>query len=113
MAKKTKKRVPETAEQMHADIRSIMHKRGVAASQSQYDKSVCISAVGAASATYERVPVTGTAAEYGQAVVAVLNELYNTYHDPEGEYTSGRAPIGDVYYDVSRIVDDLTPGDDT
>ena len=106
MADKSTKQMFETAEQVRAAIAAIIVKRSIEASQSEYDMKVCVGAVGAASYAFERVPIEGTATEYGQAVVAVLAELHDTYNDPDGEYTSGRAPIGHVYYDVSRLIDE-------
>lgn len=87
-----------------------MDDRSIAASQSQYDAKVCVRAVGAARDVFENVPLEGTAIEYGQAVVAVLRDRYN---DSDGEYTSGKAPIGDVCYDVSSLVaDQMPPGNE-
>ncbi len=106
MTDKPVKRELKSAQQMKAAIKAIIVKRSLAANQSQYDRKVCVGAVGAASDVFERVPVEGTAIEYGQAVVAVLSELHDTYNDSDGEYTSGRAPIGDVYYDVSGLLND-------
>ena len=37
--------------------------------------------------------------------------LIDTYNDPDGEYTSGKTPIGDVYYNVSPLVDDQASGE--
>ena len=108
MTDKPTKRKPETSQQMHAAIKAIIEKRSVEVSQSQYDMKVCVGAVGAARDIFESVPVEGTAAVYGQAVAAALSKLRDTYNDPDGEFTSGKAPIGDVYYDVSRLLDDQT-----
>ena len=108
MTDRPAKRKPETAQQMRAAIMAIMKKRSIEASQSQYDMKVCVRAVGVASDVFERVPVEGAAIEYGQAVVAVLSQLQDNYNDSNGEYTSGKAPIGDVYFDVSSLVDAQT-----
>ena len=96
----------ETAQMMHAAIKAIVQNRIHAASQSQYDRKVCVLAVMAARNAVETIPVDGTTTDYGQAVVAVLDKLHNTYNDPDGEYTSGRGIIGDVYFDVLSLLDD-------
>jgi len=100
-----KKRKLDTAKQMHAAINKVVEKHAIEASKSEYDRKVCILAVSAAGDTIRRVPVAGTAIEYGQAVAVVLGELQDSYNDPDGEYTSGKAPIGGVYYDVLGLVD--------
>lgn len=105
MTGSAKKRKLDTAKQMHAAINKIVGKRAIKASQSQYDMKVCVGAVAAAGDTVRCVPIEGTAIEYGQAVAAVLSELGDTYNDPDGEYTSGKGPIGDVHYDVLGLID--------
>ena len=95
----------KSAEQMHAAIKKIIERRSIEASQSAYDHKVCILAVSAAADTIRRVPVAGTAIEYGQAVAALLSDLSNTYNDPDGEYTSGKGSIGDVHFDVLGLID--------
>lgn len=109
MTKAPAKRKLETAQMMHNAISKILNARSLKAAQSQYDRTVCISAVRAARDVFESVPIDGTAAEYGQAVAAALGELQDTYNDPDGEYTSGKGPIGDVYHDVSSLLDSRTP----
>ncbi len=99
-----KERKLDTAEQMHAAINKFVENHAIEASESAYDRKVCILAVSAAGDTIRRVPVEGTAIEYGQAVAAVLGELQDSYSDPDGEYTSGKGPIGGVYYDVLGLV---------
>ena len=95
----------DTAKQMLAAINKGVEKRSLEASESAYDRKVCILAVGAAEDAIRRVPVEGTPIEYGQAVAAVLGELQNSYSDPDGEYTSGQGSIGDVYFDVLGLID--------
>jgi hypothetical protein len=100
-----RQRKRKTAQQMHAAIKAIIERRSVEAAQSPYDRKVCILAVSAAQDAVNRVPVEATATEYCQRVVAVLSALQDSYNDPDGEYTSGKAPIGDIYFDVWRLLD--------
>ena len=93
---------------MRQAITRIVAKRSQAAARSEYDVGVCVAAVAAARDVFERVPVEGSAIAYGHAVVTALSALRDDYHDPDGEYTSGTAPIGDVFYDVARLVDAQT-----
>ncbi len=105
MSNSPPKRLLQTAQQVHNAIKKIISIRSVKAAESQYDRSVCISAVGAAGNVFNSIPVEGDPITYGKAVVEALDKLHNNYHDSDGEYTSGVAPIGDVYYDVSSLVD--------
>lgn len=105
MTDRPRKRRFKSAQQMHTAIKEIVKRRSIEASQSQYDHKVCILAVSAAEDTIRRVPVAGTAIEYGQAVAAVLSDLSNAYNDPDGEYTSGKGSIGNVHFDVLGLID--------
>lgn len=105
MTKTPAKKMIETAQEMCVAIKAIVKKRSIGASESQYDRKVCILAVGAAGDAINRVPVTGMAIEYCQAVTAILNDLQDSYNDPDGEYTSGKGSIGGVYYDVLGLLD--------
>ena len=101
----------KSAREMREAISKILETRSLKAAQSEYDRSVCIRAVAAARDAFESVPVKGSATDYGQAIVAILGELQETYNDPDGEYTSGKAPIGDVCNDVSSLVEGQTPSE--
>lgn len=94
-----------SAQDMQAAICTVIEMRALDAAQSAYDRSVCIAAVAAARACVERVSVEGSALDYGKAVLATLEPVYDTYHDPDGEFTSGKASIGDVYSHIARLVD--------
>jgi len=93
-----------TAEEMHAVINRIFAKRSIKAAESQYDRKVCVLAVGTARDVYMSVPIEGTATEYGHAVLKALEPLCDSYNDPDGEYTSGKGSIGDVFYDIMGVV---------
>ena len=94
-----------TAEEMHAVIDRIFAKHSIKAAESQYDRKVCVLAVGTARDVFLRVPIEGTATEHGQAVLKALKPLYDNYNDADGEYTSGRGSIGDVFYDIMGVVE--------
>lgn len=94
-----------TAEEMHTAINRIFANRSIKAAESQYDRKVCIRAVGTARDAFIRVPIEGTATEYGQAVLMALEPLCDNYNDPDGEYTSGKGSIGDVFYDIMEVVE--------
>ena len=80
---------PRTAEQLHVTIREIFAKRAIGAQQSQYDRSVCILAI--AKADHE---------EIGEN----LKPVFADYNDPDGEHTSGKSSIGDVYFDILSVL---------
>ena len=97
-----------TATELRSAIDEIFIKRGMAAAQSQYDRSVCIRAVATARDAFESVPVEGKGAEFGRAVASALTPLYENYNDPDGEFTSGRSLIGDVIHDINNLVGSRT-----
>lgn len=93
-----------TAE-LRAAIDKIMARHSARAADSQYDRSVCILAVAAARDELEAVPDEDDVVAYGQAVVSALASLSKTYHDPDGEFTSGKGVVGDVYRDVLALIE--------
>ncbi len=93
----------KTAEEMSKAIRRIVKRQLSSAQNSQYDVLVCIRSVDAARAVFESVPVEGTAMVYGNAVMAELDKLHETYWDNDGEYTS-RGMVGDVCTDVGHLL---------
>ena len=94
---------PDAAE-LHQKITSVFARRSAAAAQSQYDRSVCIRAVGAAREVFEGVSIEGSATEYCQTVLAALGPLLENYNDPDGEFTSGRGVLGDIYSDIYSLL---------
>ena len=95
--------MPKTAEQAHRALQKIMEEQAVKAARSEYDISVCITAVSAARSTFEGVEVKGSAPEYVANVYAAISDLQNGYNDSDGQYTNGRAPIGDVLGQVYTL----------
>jgi len=59
--------------------------------------------VSAAQSTFEGVEVKGSAPEYVNAVYAAISDLQNGYNDSDGQYTNGRASIGDVLGQVYQL----------
>ena len=88
------------ARRHRSDLRETQYQ----AAESQYDRKVCVLAVGTARDVFMRVPIEGTATEHGQAVLKALEPLCDNYNDPDGEYTSGKGSIGDVFYDIMGVV---------
>ena len=70
------------------------------ASESQYDRSVCILAISTAREQILSIP-SDFSSEYFQARVQdKLNVLANNYHDADGEYTSGKGVIVALLDDI-------------
>ena len=98
---------PETVEKARNVIKKIMAEQAIKESNSEYDKSVCISAVAAAGDRFEEIEVSGSASEYVGRVYDAISDLQDTYNDSDGEYTNGKAPIGSVLgriYDLKRTI---------
>ncbi len=92
-----------TAAQLRVAVDRVLSDRAIAAQNSAYDRSVCISAVGAARDVVQAVAVSGGAETYKRNLVAALSPVFETYSDPDGEYTSGRGVIGDILADILRL----------
>lgn len=93
-----------TAEEIRSAISNIIDQRSAAASQSPYDRMVCVGAVSEARRVFGGVPVQGTADQYGEAVLSAIGKAQQDYYDPDGEYTSGKSSIGDIYLDISLLL---------
>ncbi len=74
------------------------------AAASEYDRSVCISAIAAARrAVREYLESTGPQVD-ADVLLQRLHELHANYHDPDGEYTSGKGVIGDFIADLGAVL---------
>lgn len=82
---------------------AILERRGRQAAESDYDRGVWISAVAAARDAVEAIPVADHAQAYLGAVEDALDRLFNSYNDTSGDYTNGKAAIGDIRLDVARL----------
>ena len=74
------------------------------AAASEYDRSVCISAVAAARSTIsEYIESTGPHIN-AEVLMQRLQQLHTGYHDPDGEYTSGKGVVGDLIADLGAVL---------
>lgn len=97
---------PSARSEKHA-LAAILQRRAQQAAQSDYDRSVLISAVAAAREVIVAVPEADQAHVYLRQVQAALSALFDTYNDTSGAFTNGRAAIGDIRLDVARLIDGL------
>lgn len=68
--------------------------------QNSYDRDTCLLAVLSAREAMMRIPDALHEDAYTQAVLASLDDLFNRFHDPDGEFTSGRGVIGALRDDM-------------
>lgn len=95
---------PSTSEELRRAIEKIVAKRAIEASQMPYDTKVWVGAVDKARRVFENVALADTVEVYHKDVVSALSETSETYNDSDGEYTNGRAGIGDILYDVMGLL---------
>lgn len=88
-------------------IETIFAERTQKASQSEYDRSVLLGAVAAARDAVENVAWTDAADAYKEDLLETLSELRASYNDPDGQYTNGKAMIGDIYTDFYALFESL------
>ena len=81
-------------------VQQIIDAHSAKAQQSAYDRGTCVLAVLTARETVMTIPDEVDEQAYPQQVIQKLDELFNNYHDPDGEYTSGRAVIGSLRDDI-------------
>lgn len=92
------------AEELKTQISAAIAKHAVAAQQSQYDRTVCITAVAKARSVVEGVSTDNQLQDYGEEVLSALNSLLQTYNDTDGQYTNGRGVIGSLLGDITVVV---------
>lgn len=92
------------ADELKTHIIAAVAKHAVAAQASQYDRTVCISAVAAARSVVEDIIPDNPPQNYGEQVLCALKSLLQTYNDPDGKYTNGRGVIGSLLDDVEAVV---------
>ena len=85
---------------LKTDIMAIIDMHARKAQASQYDRSVAIAAIAAARDAVQTVAADLAPTDYSSEVWQKLNTLMQTYHDPDGEYTSGKGVIGDLAFDI-------------
>ena len=88
-------------------IDTILDRRAKNAAKSEYDRSVFINAVSAARQTILSVPECDRPEQYLIDIKNALNTLFETYNDTSGEFTNGRAAIGDIRMDIVRLSADF------
>ena len=90
-------------------ILAVIEKHAQKACESQYDRAVCISAISSARDVVLATPLEPSATLYRDHVMSHLQELMVHYHDPDGEYTSGKGVIGalvdDLFAQTGRLLD--------
>ena len=90
-------------------ISQLIEKHPHKANMSQYDRAVAITAISATRQVVLAVPSNLPAEEYQAHVLVELRQLMERYHDPDGEYTSGKGLIGslvnDLHYTLTRASD--------
>jgi hypothetical protein len=63
------------------------------ASQSEYDRAVCVAAVSRARDEIQSIPDTVLAANFRAEARKRMGALIDGYHDSDGDYTSGRSVL--------------------
>ena len=81
-------------------VRALLNKHVQKASESEYDRSVAISAISASRDIIQAVPTDLDGEEYAARLLSELEKLLAGYHDPDGEYTSGKGVIGALLNDL-------------
>ena len=99
--------IPPTTDQLRGRIADVVVEHALSAQKSQYDISVCISAVSAARAVIDNISPDLPPQRYAEKVRAELATLQAGYNDTDGQYTNGRGVIGSLSGDVSRVLREL------
>ena len=81
-------------------VRALLDKHAQKASESEYDRSVAISAISASRDIIQAVPTDLNGEKYAACLLSELEKLLAGYHDPDGEYTSGKGVIGALLNDL-------------
>ena len=78
----------------------LINKHAQKARESEYDRTVAISAISASREVIRAVPSDLNREEYAASLLAEIQKLLAGYHDPDGEYTSGKGVIGALLDDL-------------
>lgn len=97
------------ADEFKIQINSIVSKHAIDAQTSQYDRTVCITAVAAARSVIEGVIPDNPSQNYGEQVLCALKLLLQNYNDPDGKYTNGRGVLGSLLGDVEALMRNVDP----
>jgi len=96
--------IPKTAQQLHDLIVEVFSLRAQKAGESEYDRGVCLRAVATAREVFKAIPVNGSVRSYHGRILDEIDDLQKRYNDPDGQYTSGKAPIGDISLDIYALL---------
>ncbi len=89
---------------MKSEVLEIVDAHAVKAANSQYDQGVCVNAISVARKTIMAVPADLSPGDYKAQLLQDLTALFVDYHDPDGEYTSGKGVIGSLLDDIRNAV---------
>lgn len=81
-------------------IYALIERHAQKARESEYDRSVAIAATSASREIAMAVPRDLEGKAYAARVLSELSQLMARYHDPDGEYTSGKGVIGALLDDL-------------
>ncbi len=81
-------------------IQKILDGHALKAAASEYDRSVCITAVATARSTVSECLESSAPHVDTDLLLRRLLDLQANYHDPDGEYTSGKGVIGVLIADI-------------
>jgi hypothetical protein len=98
----------KTAHDVHDAVSEIIKARALNVANSEYDRVVLIDAVAASRKAADAVAIEGSSTLYHAAIQSQLNTLFSTYNDTSGQYTNGRAAIGDILSDIAQLSQHLT-----
>lgn len=92
------------ADELKAQILAVVAKHAIAAQASQYDRSVCITAVATVRKLVEGISTDNQLQDYSENVSTSLNALREAYNDTDGQYTNGKGVIGSLQGDVEAVI---------
>jgi len=87
-------------------IHALIERHAQKARESEYDRSVAIAAISASREIAMAVPSDLHGKCYAAKVLSELQTLRANYHDPDGEYTSGKGVIGALLSDLQVALKD-------
>lgn len=81
-------------------IEDILNAHAAKAQNSAYDRDTCVLAILSAREALMTIPDDVQGSAYLQTAQQKIDALFDRYHDPDGEYTSGRGVIGALRDDI-------------
>ena len=89
-------------------VKDLLDVHAGKAAQSEYDRTVSITAISAARKTIADVSASLPDGLYAALVLEKLRDLASGYHDPDGEYTSGKGVLGDLLGDLEAALNKIS-----